>query len=205
MQATLRDPHRMMTVGVNLRQQVVTSPEERRSRFGRLAREHEAGMLRFATSMAAGNADVAADWVQDALIQGYRSYLKLDPEPLEFFRAWMYQIIRHVAYRASGKDQRTQNVEDIDAVADSNAVAASPFDELVGNEIDVRIRRALQALPETQRMCVVLVDMEQLDYEETSRVMGIPTGTVRSRLSRGRMKLQELLGPNFSPHQEDHS
>jgi RNA polymerase sigma-70 factor (ECF subfamily) len=54
-------------------------------------------------------------------------------------------------------------------------------------------------------MCVVLVDMEQLDYEETSRVMGIPTGTVRSRLSRGRMKLQELLGPNFSPHQEDHS
>jgi RNA polymerase sigma-70 factor (ECF subfamily) len=59
------------------------------------------------------------------------------------------------------------------------------------------LEAALGRLPEEQRAVVLLVGLEQFTYEETARVLGVPTGTVMSRLSRARERLRVMLGGDF--------
>jgi RNA polymerase sigma-70 factor (ECF subfamily) len=75
----------------------------------------------------------------------------------------------------------------------SSASGSDALDETVGRGIDVDA--ALMKLPADFRAAVVLRDMCGLDYQEISEVLGIPPGTVRSRIARGRSALAELLGP----------
>jgi RNA polymerase sigma-70 factor, ECF subfamily len=67
--------------------------------------------------------------------------------------------------------------------------AAGFFDRI----IDAEVLAAIDALPEEFRVAVVLSDLEGLSYQEVSDVMGIPVGTVKSRLFRGRKRLQQAL------------
>jgi RNA polymerase sigma-70 factor (ECF subfamily) len=63
----------------------------------------------------------------------------------------------------------------------------------------IELDRALARLPLAQRQVILLVGLEGMSYEETSRILGIPVGTVRSRLSRGRDTLRELLDMEERP------
>lgn len=64
---------------------------------------------------------------------------------------------------------------------------------LLAETLDEELEAALASLPEAMRLCVVLVDMEGQDYAEAAKTLGVPIGTVRSRLSRARLQLQDLL------------
>ena len=73
------------------------------------------------------------------------------------------------------------------------AAGDSPEDEVFKREFWEQLRQGLDALPSEQREAVVFCDLEGMSYEEMAEVMGVPIGTVRSRIFRGRRALQERL------------
>ena len=66
---------------------------------------------------------------------------------------------------------------------------------MLQEELSGQVHTALQRLPDDQRLVVTLVDLQGLDYEEASRIIGVSLGTVKSRLSRGRDRLRQILRP----------
>ena len=110
-------------------------------------------------------------------------------------RRWLFTILHniHVDHRR-GQARRPEVIELSDAIADP---ATSAADGITQCEVSA----ALQKLPEEQRETVLLVGLEGLSYAETAEVLGVPIGTVMSRLSRGRDRLRKLLesGASNSP------
>jgi RNA polymerase sigma-70 factor (ECF subfamily) len=91
-----------------------------------------------------------------------------------------------------------------------SAHPVEPDDPLGRRELAWEIERALRTLPDDQRAAIVLVDVEGYSVDETAELLGIPTGTVKSRCSRGRAKLVPLLthlrnrpGPHDVPLSDD--
>jgi len=111
-------------------------------------------------------------------------------EPGTDLRAWLFTILhnQHVNdVRRSVREGVSIPVED---VAPSLTVPAD-----TGASLQLRdLERALARLPDEQRQVILLVGLEGMRYEEVATVLGIPIGTVRSRLSRGRDMLRELMG-----------
>jgi RNA polymerase sigma-70 factor (ECF subfamily) len=81
--------------------------------------------------------------------------------------------------------------EDVEAPVTSRDLG--PAEEAERSELAVRVREALRQLPEDYRHAVILVDMDELPYEEVAELLGIPVGTVKSRVHRGRKMLRDLL------------
>ena len=77
--------------------------------------------------------------------------------------------------------------------------AASPFEDLRHAELRAIIEAELQSVPEPYRATVILRDMEELSYDEIARITKAPTGTVRSRLARGRQVLRKRFEPLLQP------
>jgi RNA polymerase sigma-70 factor (ECF subfamily) len=78
-----------------------------------------------------------------------------------------------------------------------NSRIPSPDQRLLQGTLSEPLERALMALPESQRICVLLADVEELPYAEVAQILGVPIGTVRSRLARARMQmLMELRDQN---------
>lgn len=73
------------------------------------------------------------------------------------------------------------------------AILESPEPLLMRTTLDETIEQALASLPEKLRQCIILVDLEGLDYAQAARSLGVPIGTIRSRLSRSRLLLKSLL------------
>jgi len=70
-----------------------------------------------------------------------------------------------------------------------------PLEDSGGEDVQANVVQALNALDDDHRAVVVLRDMEGFDYQEIAEILGIPTGTVKSRLHRGRMAIREAIVP----------
>jgi len=130
----------------------------------------------------------ADDLVQDCLTRALgKAHLWQEGTDL---RAWLFTILhnQHVnRVRRSVREGIAVNANDTDQalVSASNQFA----------RIELRdLERALARLPEEQRQVVLLVGLEGMRYEAVAEIMGVPVGTVRSRLSRGREALRQLMG-----------
>ncbi|MEX2156873.1 MAG: sigma-70 family RNA polymerase sigma factor [Gemmatimonadales bacterium] len=115
-------------------------------------------------------------------------------------RAWLFTICRNVFVRGATRDARELATEDAEleamgAAAVHGTVAASDPTGTVfeRTDLDDAVRRALDKLPEEYRAVVALVDIEDQSYGVVAEILGIPVGTVRSRLFRGRRLLQQDL------------
>lgn len=115
-------------------------------------------------------------------------------------RAWLFTICRNVFMKGATRGAREVAVEDAElevmgAAAVHGAVAGSDPMGAVFDRADLNdaVRRALDQLPEEYRAVVALVDIEDQSYAAVAEILGIPVGTVRSRLFRGRRLLQEDL------------
>ena len=115
-------------------------------------------------------------------------------------RAWLFTICRNVFVKGAMRNAREVAVEDAEleamrAAALHGSVAASDPSGAVFERADVddAVRRALEKLPEEYRTVVALVDIEDQSYGSVAEILGIPIGTVRSRLFRGRRLLQQDL------------
>jgi len=135
------------------------------------------------------NRALADDLVQETLAKALVRHSQLrDPEAMH---AWLCSILAncwHDHLRA-GKE-----AIDIDAVEEGELASADcPEEDCLKNEIVLRVRQAVAALPPGQREVVTLVDLEEFSYAEVAEILQIPIGTVMSRLSRARASLREAL------------
>jgi RNA polymerase sigma-70 factor (ECF subfamily) len=153
-------------------------------------------VYRFALSLTRDAAD-ADDIVQETYLRAYRSWHTFIPGT--DCRRWLFTICRNVFLRSRERQRPTVDLEDgeQDAVAAGSVYAAARehgYDDLYARlDLAPALRDALDELAEPFRSAVILVDVEDMTYETAAQVMGVPIGTVRSRLFRGRRLLQEKL------------
>ena len=170
------------------------SPAEKRQRFGEIAQQHQSTLLRIAKNYCHGNDALAQDLVQDALVNGYKAYLDNGFQDGTNAKAWLVRILTNLFLNDYRRRKKWEANKDIEEGADIPASSNYSPDGLILDQIlDGPIEEALGRLPEHQRMCVTLVDIEGLDYAEAASALGCPVGTVRSRLARARVALYEDL------------
>ena len=144
--------------------------------------------------------DAAEDLVQETFARAFRFFDKF--EPGTNCRAWLLTIMRNLFYthyRRNQEELELMDSNEIDQtyeflfVQPEKTERDNPASSLISESMDDEVDRALKELPEEFRTTIVLVDIEELSYEEAAGVMEVPIGTVRSRISRGRRLLQVAL------------
>ncbi len=145
------------------------------------------------------NPDDAKDLVQDTFLKAFSSFHQF--EPGTNLKAWLYRVLTTTFINSYRKDQRRPQLSSTEIKDWHLAAAASHTSdqgksaevEALENLPDSDIKRALQDIPEDFRIAVYLADVEGFSYREIAEIVGVPTGTVMSRLSRGRKALRERL------------
>jgi RNA polymerase sigma-70 factor (ECF subfamily) len=169
------------------------------SDFEREALPHLPALYAAALRMTRHEKD-AEDLVQDALVRAYRFFDTF--EAGTNCKAWLFRILTNVfcnRYREREREHEIMseaeaspaNVEQF--LAGVGADAADAESALLGQMVSADVEKALAALPSDFRMAVILADLEDFSYKEIAEIMECPTGTVMSRLYRGRKMLQQLL------------
>jgi RNA polymerase sigma-70 factor (ECF subfamily) len=145
-----------------------------------------------------GSMDDAADILQETFLRVYRKRHLY--RTIARFSTWIYTIAGNLAKSELRKAYRKSSIplvieKDND---DDYVLPLSTEDPLPDRRADSamlyeRIQNSLLKLPEAFREAVVLRDIQELSYEEIAEIIGMPVGTVKSRINRGRAQLQELL------------
>ena len=138
----------------------------------------------------------AEDLSQDTLL---KVYIKKDSyKPIAKFSTWLYTIASNLAKTELRKLKRrkTYSVSDLSRY-DHEFVIKSPDGsaEIDAESITIEksIQHALNQLPKDFKTIIILRDIQELSYEDISKIVDVPIGTVKSRINRGRLKLQKLL------------
>jgi RNA polymerase sigma-70 factor (ECF subfamily) len=154
-------------------------------------------VARFALSLTRAQAD-ADDLVQETYLRAFRSWRTYRPDADA--RRWLFTICRNAFLRTREREERAvviesdPELETLASVMLHVTAQRSGIDDLFDRlDVGPAIARAVSALPDAYRLAVVLVDVEGYDYADAAAVLGVPVGTVRSRLYRGRRLLQEAL------------
>src|SRR5258707_9594945 len=157
--------------------------EERLAECGPLAYRVARGVLR-------NDAD-AEDVAQEALLRGYRRFDRLrDPQR---FRGWLVRIVFRLALDRARSAKRRE-LRETEWAQPARRPAPPNAEELAASsEFQTYFDRALEALPEKPRLVLLLAAMEGHTLEEVAAMLGLPVGTVKSRLFAGRKKLAEKL------------
>ena len=150
--------------------------------------EQVPSLRRYARALV-GDRDCTDDLVQDTLERSLRyvTQFRRGRNPRRWLMTIMHSVFVNDLRKASRQTSPTAFNED--EIADArNAVRGNQISCVEVRDFDC----ALQMLPEGQREVVLMVGLEDMSYAEVARVLGIPVGTVMSRLSRGRERLREL-------------
>ena len=138
------------------------------------------------------------DLLQETFLRVYRN--RHSYKPIAKFSTWLYTIAGNLARSEYRKRKRRQtrslqsvNRDNEEYEIDIPDETYSPDDAAEGAIQDEYIQKALMEIPEEFREVVVLRDVQQLSYDEIAQITGLPMGTVKSRINRGRTKLQHLL------------
>jgi RNA polymerase sigma-70 factor, ECF subfamily len=174
-----------------------------RAEFGRIARHYDADLMRVAQRLCQGNYDWAADLVQETLVRAYQAFLSGNYKPDASPRPWLVRILMNHfinEYRRKQKWEAPVSPEILEQELerpgrDTNTARQDelPGVRLLSSLFDEEIEAALTVLSEPLRTVIILVDVEGMQYEEAAEALDVPIGTIRSRLSRARMQLQDLL------------
>jgi len=161
--------------------------------FESLVTEHWRLIYRIAFRLT-GNQSEADDLAQEAVLEAFRAFPHFRPGTR--FDRWIARIMTHTFIDSTRRRRRHAivSLDEPDAV-DPADPAPGPEETASQQELHHRVQRALTSLPPEFRTAVVLVDLEGHSYEDASRIMGSPIGTVRSRLHRARRELRQVLGP----------
>ena len=176
--------------------------EKRRAAFAEIVRCSETNLLRTARRLCVGSEDMAQDLVQESFVKGYAAYAAGQFRDGGNASAWLTRILMNLffnEYRRRIKWDAGVNVETLTAGGEvgPEATRVAPGDipgaSLLANTLDEHLEQALRRLSEVLRTAVLLVDIEEFTYEEAARIVKVPIGTIRSRVSRARYQLQSLL------------
>ena len=156
-------------------------------------------LLRVAQTLTGSWAD-SEDLVQDTLVRAYRAIGTFDgAHP----RAWLLTILRRThlnSHRRQRPDPRSElgDLEVGQRPAFGATVVPGPEETVIDRVLDEEVERALATLDPRFRTVLLLIDVDQLTYAEVAHLLGIPVGTVMSRLSRARSRVRTQLRTN--PH-----
>jgi len=141
----------------------------------------------------------AKDLVQDTVLRAYRFFHQFTPGTN--CRAWLLTILYNSFrndYRRASREKTSVAPENFEREIEtyslrSDRPQADPESMLFDKLLDHEVQEALDKLPEEFRSVILLVDIEELNYQEAALALAVPVGTVRSRLSRGRAMMRETL------------
>lgn len=173
-----------------------TLPPESIGEFEKLTLPHLKAVARFALSLTRDRAD-ADDLVQETYFSAWRGWKTYRPESDP--RPWLFTICRNAFLRTLRRGNRMVESEDGDVDAlpavRSHVQAVNLGLGDIFERVDVRpaIEQAIKNLPEPHHSVLVLIDLEEHSYEEAATILGLPIGTVRSRLFRARRIIQQAL------------
>lgn len=142
-----------------------------------------------------GDPDMAEDITQKAFINAYLNFDKFHGPS---FRSWIMKIVKNACLDEFRSASHRRN-RSMDAMEEEEEWRLLPADTLdpeqaaEDHERSVLLQRALNRLDEPFRTVLVLVDIQELDYDEAAHAAAIPVGTVKSRLARARLKLREQI------------
>lgn len=148
------------------------------------------GLRAFGVSLTA-KADRADDLVQETMLKAWKHHDSFQPGTN--MKAWLYTILRNEFYSQIRK--RKLEVEDADGI---HAGRVAVQGEQLGHLDMADMRTALTQLPQDQREAIILVGASGFSYEEASEICGVAVGTIKSRVSRARLRLTEMLGLNLN-------
>jgi len=188
-----------MGAGVLAQQREHTA--EDRARFEAMVGQHLDGLFG-ASLRLTRNRTRAEDLLQETFLRAWRSFHTFRPGTN--VRAWLYRILMNAyidGYRKSEREPEVVDQEDVDEFylysrvheSEDYRRAGNPEEVLLNSLMDADVKGALQSLPEAFRSVVILADIEGFSYKEIAEILGIPIGTVMSRLHRGRRQLQVKL------------
>ena len=139
----------------------------------------------FAMSLSQ-NADRADDLVQETMVKAWDKHASFQPGTN--IKAWLFTILRNEFYSQMRK--RGREVQDSDGVM-TGRLAVHPSQHGMLDLDD--FRKALKLLPEDQREAIILIGASGFSYEEAAEICGCAVGTIKSRVSRARTRLQQDL------------
>ena len=159
--------------------------------FEQLVAGHIGQVRRYARALAPREAD-ADDLAQEALLKVHRSLRSFRYQAA--FTTWLFAVVR-TTFLDLARSASRRGVERSLVEADAQAPAGAPLadEQLADAQERERVWAALRQVPLEFRSALVLFDLEGHSYDEVAVIEGIPVGTVRSRLSRGRAQLRRLL------------
>jgi RNA polymerase sigma-70 factor (ECF subfamily) len=146
--------------------------------------------------------DLAEDAVQDSFIKAFQ---KINRVRSGSFRGWLLKIVTNSAYDILRQSHRhptqplfpeDENGENIESPIWLTDPTASVQQSVEQNELSKDIYKMLDQLPDVYRSVITLIDLYELDYAEAARILKVPLGTVKSRLARARLQMQEKLSGN---------
>ncbi|MCF7801526.1 MAG: sigma-70 family RNA polymerase sigma factor [Candidatus Marinimicrobia bacterium] len=165
------------------------------SAFIELVNRYKDRLLNFVYRFV-GDRDEAEDIVQDTFLKVYKN--RHAYREVAKFSTWIYTIAGNLARSELRKRRRhkTYNMSQIgleDRDFDPPDTDLGPDSHVSFRFEEAEIQRAIRQLPDQFRTIIILRDIQELSYEEISRILDIPMGTVKSRVNRARLKMQELL------------
>ncbi len=171
-----------------------------REAFNEIVRRYGSKMINLAYQIT-GDRDLAEDIGQETFFRAYRSAPRY--REISKFSTWLYTIainlcrneLRKRKFRIFSLEGMAERKDDerirVDIVDDK----LKPDAELEQKELGKMIRQAIASLPEKFRTPLVLRDIQGLAYDEISRILKMPEGTVKSRINRARLRVKEILRP----------
>jgi len=189
--------------------------------FGELVRRHQQSVFNFCLRLLR-NVEDAEDIAQDAFVQAYRNIKKFQPrakfstwlfaqdafvqayrnikkfQPRAKFSTWLFTIAKNLSLNLIRDEKRgTRRMVPIDdgleGVTLATAAADQPDSEAIEHETAAVVREAIDRLSPDHKLVIVLRDLEGLSYKEIGQMINCRSGTVKSRLSRARAGLKEVL------------
>lgn len=185
----------------------MTEQKNKKTFFSQRIEETMHSLYAVANRLTRNSAD-AEDLVADAVTKAWTAIATLEEE--DRFRPWIFRILHNCFI----SDYRKKSVRPTEATYDENSVDnedsqvvsylleqpneflcwwAEPERDFVNNLLGEDIMAAVEDLPEAFRITILLINLEGFSYDEAADILGVPPGTVRSRMKRGRTLLQKAL------------
>lgn len=158
--------------------------------FRQLVETYQAPVYRLALRMCGGDAALAEDAAQEAFLAAWRGLPRFRGDSR--FSTWLYRLTTNAAIDWLRREKRHRGMDDVTELELPDD-GPSPQDQAEQAETQQTVRRALSRLSEEHRQVLLLRYMQELDYAEIAAALEISEGTVKSRISRAKMRLRELL------------
>jgi RNA polymerase sigma-70 factor, ECF subfamily len=158
-----------------------------RAAFGIIVERHERRVYNLALRMT-GREEDARDATQDACLVALHKLASFRGEAA--FTTWLHRVTVNACYDLLRKRSRTPLLSTLD---DQEPEPPAWPDHAEATDLSIDVQRALLGVPEDYRVVMILHDVQDLPYEEVAAIVGIPVGTVKSRLHRGRVALARAL------------